>query len=295
MRMACHPSGRSLVLAMSKGGLCHVNISVPEHGGAPVLTLASGDGIERLAKLQVATCLSFSSDGRLLACGWEDATVTILDWASAHPKARLDDGILKGLRDIDFSAAHLNRVLVMACEDGSCSLWDWANAALLVSLQLPQGLKGGKFSQCRFARDGSLGVFTVVIHDEIGHVLYWEQNEGGDMVLKRRVKATADPITSFNMGSQGQCFGVGTTAGEVSAWASHSLRCIRRRRSAHMVSSTAIAVAPDECSILSVSVDAGVVALSTRKAATIPIGFRTLLAVIVLFVLAWYISTLRAA
>lgn len=42
IRMACHPSGRSLVLAMSKGGLVHVDISIPGHGGAPVLTLASG-------------------------------------------------------------------------------------------------------------------------------------------------------------------------------------------------------------------------------------------------------------
>lgn len=56
IRMACHPSGRSLVLAMSKGGLSHVDVSVPEHGGAPMLTLASGANFRLAMQLESLPC-----------------------------------------------------------------------------------------------------------------------------------------------------------------------------------------------------------------------------------------------
>lgn len=42
IRMVSHPSGRLLVLALGGGGLCRVDLTVPEHGGAPVLARATG-------------------------------------------------------------------------------------------------------------------------------------------------------------------------------------------------------------------------------------------------------------
>lgn len=42
IRMVSHPAGRLLVLALGGGGLCRVDLTVPEHGGAPVLALATG-------------------------------------------------------------------------------------------------------------------------------------------------------------------------------------------------------------------------------------------------------------
>lgn len=292
IRMACHPSGQSLILAMNKGGLVRFNIVTPEHGGAPALVRVTGDDTDRFAKYPVAKCLAFSSDGRLLACGWESGSLSVLDWPSAHLKGHLDrsHGLHQVLRDVDFSAGHLNRVIVMACEDGSCSLWDWANATSLLTLQLPTGLKGGKFSQCRFVRDGSLGVFTVVIYEGAGHVLHWEQNAAGDIGLKRRVKATTDPVTSFEMGQKGRCFGLGDTTGEISAWSCQSLSCLSRQKSAHMIFSTAIVIAPDESTILSVSADASAVALSTRKAASPAASIATLLILILVLLFAWYVS-----
>lgn len=44
IRMAAHPAGKILVLALGGGGLCRIDLTVPEHGGAPVLALATGGG-----------------------------------------------------------------------------------------------------------------------------------------------------------------------------------------------------------------------------------------------------------
>lgn len=45
IRMAAHPSGRALVLALGGGGLCRVNVARPDgSGGAPTLSLVTSSG-----------------------------------------------------------------------------------------------------------------------------------------------------------------------------------------------------------------------------------------------------------
>ena len=44
-----------------------------------------------------------------------------------------------GLRDVDFSGGHQQRVVAVTCEDGSCSLWDWERGLQLLKLALPEG------------------------------------------------------------------------------------------------------------------------------------------------------------
>ena len=41
-RMAAHPSGGSLVVALSSGAVCRVDIDRGDTGGTPTLTLATG-------------------------------------------------------------------------------------------------------------------------------------------------------------------------------------------------------------------------------------------------------------
>mmetsp|Transcript_10317 Transcript_10317/g.31048 ORF Transcript_10317/g.31048 Transcript_10317/m.31048 type:complete len:383 (-) Transcript_10317:443-1591(-) len=296
IRMAAHPAGKILVLALGGGGLCRIDLTVPEHGGAPVLALATGEEADRLAKLPVAKALAFSSDGRRLAVGGEDASVIVLDWPSAQPRSSITaaGGLKDGVRDMDFSAAHQNRVLAIACEDGSCGLWDWEKGSLLLPLQLPESLRGGSFSRCRFARDGSMGLFTVAAHRGDGFLLHWEQNDDGDVTLKRKVKAANSPITAFDIGGQGSCLAVGTSEGDVFAWSTQSLSRLRRGKAAHMVFTTAAVMSPDDRTLLTVSADASAVVTGVQKPGRGRLlGRLTLVLLVVLAFLVWYISSLR--
>ena len=60
-------------------------------------------------------------------------------WPHLPSVCREDKGLPDGLRDVDFSAGHQQRVVAVACEDGSCSLWDWERGLQLLKLALPEG------------------------------------------------------------------------------------------------------------------------------------------------------------
>lgn len=76
-------------------------------------------------------------------------------------------------------------------------------------------LKGGSFKACRFARDGRLGLFTVVNHQGRGHILYWSQSELGELTLDSQTKAScfSAPITAFEISAKGNFLGTGTSEG----------------------------------------------------------------------------------
>ena len=76
-------------------------------------------------------------------------------------------------------------------------------------------LKGGSFKACRFARDGRLGLFTVVNHQGRGHILYWSQSDLGELTLADQTKAScfSAPITAFDITAKGNFLGTGTSEG----------------------------------------------------------------------------------
>ena len=76
-------------------------------------------------------------------------------------------------------------------------------------------LSGGAFKACRFARTAQKGLFTVVNHQGSGYLLYWQQNDLGEMTLARQTKANsfAAPITAFDISPRGNFLGTGTSEG----------------------------------------------------------------------------------
>lgn len=77
-------------------------------------------------------------------------------------------------------------------------------------------LKGGTFKACRFARDGRLGLFTVVNHQGRGHILYWSQSDLGELMLANQTRANcfSAPITAFDISAKGKFLGTGTSEGK---------------------------------------------------------------------------------
>ncbi|KAL3133969.1 hypothetical protein ABBQ32_008413 [Trebouxia sp. C0010 RCD-2024] len=217
--MALHPEGHTLVVGVGSAGLKVLDI-IQQATEQPTLSFAPESEAQQevLHSFGDAKGLTFSSDGKLLAVGIQDA-VHIHEWPSLLHKASIrkeKHALTDAVRDIDFSRGHANNaVIAVACEDGTCSLWLWAQAVCVDSLQLPPELSGGAFKACRFARNAQKGLFTVVNHQGSGHILYWQQNDLGEMTLMRQTKANsfAAPITAFDISSRGNFLGSGTSEG----------------------------------------------------------------------------------
>ena len=76
-------------------------------------------------------------------------------------------------------------------------------------------LAGGAFKSSRFSRDGKKGLFTVVNHRGSGYILYWQQDDMGEMKVLRQTRTSsfAAPITAFDISPRGTFLGAGTSEG----------------------------------------------------------------------------------
>ncbi|CAL8464126.1 g3661 [Coccomyxa elongata] len=258
LRMALHPQGTSLVLALGTGMVQRFDMQ-SSPGAPPLLHQAKDKDQEKLAVFTSVKCLAFSSDGRMLALGGEDGAITVVDWLMLRVVSdmRGQNGLKDAVKDLDFSPAHKDKVLVATCEDGSCSLWAWERQLQIATLDLPQGLeKGGAFNRCRFARDGSRALFVTVNQRGEAHILHWEQNEEGELLLARQAKAHTSASTAFDISRSGAYLGSATSEGDASVFSSATLAPVSQTRAAHMVFATAVTFDPADRALLSVSADA---------------------------------------
>ena len=77
------------------------------------------------------------------------------------------------------------------------------------------GLQRGAFTQAKFARDGSLGLFTVVKLAGDAHLVAWLQGPQGDVAFRAAAKAHSCPVTSFDVSNCGAFLGTGSSEGDV--------------------------------------------------------------------------------
>lgn len=168
-RMAMHPSGRSLVMGMTRGGVQGMDLQpstsgreAPElfspGGGAgdhwgrrsgpafpeltPTATPSShpaGTFASKAPSIGALKCLSFSSDGRLLVMGGEDGSVRILHWPSLAPKLHWQASEDKAIRAADLSSAHSDGILTTTDESGAAVLWNAETGEKVLQLAVPQG------------------------------------------------------------------------------------------------------------------------------------------------------------
>lgn len=173
-RMAMHPSGRSLVLGMTRGGVQGVDLQPSTSGrDAPELSRPGGKAWDAWRKAQAGVvnrarihcraathptgsfasrapsigalkCLSFSSDGRLLVMGGEDGSVRIVHWPSLEPKLDWQASEDKAIRAADLSRAHSDGILTTTDEAGMAALWNAETGDKVLQLAVPQGEEWGK-------------------------------------------------------------------------------------------------------------------------------------------------------
>jgi len=263
-RMALHPSDTSLVLGMTMGGIKKVDIksknntNAAEKDNVPMLSLAGSEFDAKGSKFGAIKGLSFSSDGRFLALGSEDGIIEIVSWPSLDSQKKWIASE-KAIRNVDFSSAHNDGVIVSTDESGACKLWDIASGELVTQLQPPAELPRAAFFRCKSTIDeDGIALYTPVKFKGQGYILRWRQTEDGEIKLeKSRLKPVApSPICGFEISRSGRLLAAVTPDGDQIVISASKSSVVKYRKGAHMTFATAIAFSPDESHILSTSADA---------------------------------------
>jgi prolactin regulatory element-binding protein len=257
---------------MTLGGLQRVDIlpgSAPEE--PPTLTLAHSESEEKQGKYKsfgAIKSLAFSHDGRRLALGGEDGSIEIVSWP-ALTSVRRWQASNKGIRNVDFSAAHNDgvltsvdesggRVAVWGCEEESSSTGE--APIPLAELVPPPELPRATFFRCKTAVDeDGIALYTAVKFKGKGYMLRWQQRSDGDIQLdpgRLPRPVTPAPICGFNISHNGNLLAAVTPEGDQCVVSTRTMRVVRYRKGAHMTFSTAVTFAPDDSAILSTSADA---------------------------------------
>ncbi|KAL6770646.1 SEC12 [Auxenochlorella protothecoides x Auxenochlorella symbiontica] len=262
-RMAMHPSGRSLVLGMTRGGVQGVDLQPSTSGrDAPELSRPGGSFASRAPSIGALKCLSFSSDGRLLVMGGEDGSVRIVHWPSLEPKLHWQASEDKAIRAADLSRAHSDGILTTTDEAGMAALWNAETGDKVLQLAVPQDMPRATFFKCITLAEGAgPAIYTAVKWKGEGHILRWRQLASGEIRLEARSRGpvTRSPICGFVASPSGRLLGAVTPDGDQVVVTAGGLRRVLHRRGAHMTFATAIAFSPDEKWVLSTSADASAV------------------------------------
>ena len=102
-------------------------------------------------------CLSFSSDGSLVALGGEDGSIQIARWPTLERKLYWKGSEDKAIRSADFSGAHNDGILLTTDESGAAILWNAETGERVLQLQAPSGERQAFFV------GGFLGTYAKVV------------------------------------------------------------------------------------------------------------------------------------
>lgn len=276
-RLCMHPGGKKLVLGMAKGGVRVLDVvsgAAPED--VPELVPAPEDSSPRATEIGELKSLGFDASGSRLALGYEDGHVEVREFPSLELVVRFKASPLdKAIRNLEFSRPHGDAVLLTTDEAGKAALWDAATGAKVQDLEPPASLPRCGFFKisaaydrtARVARPGGGVAPAVAIYGAArslgkGYLLRYRQDASGALVLDERSakKPILDaPICGMALAPSGQFVALVTPEGDQMVVAAASLKPCTYRPKAHMTFATAVAFAPSERGVVSVSADASAV------------------------------------
>lgn len=263
-RMKMHPSGKALVVSLAVGGFTIVSVEKNEDEALPVLSWplpAVKSAADKCSFVGVVKCISCSSDGTALAMGTEDGKVHIFAWPSLKKQGEFDvsKDRSKGVRNVDFSAAHNDGILIAVDESGNCSLWNVEDGKHMCNLDKPENLpRVSLFRVMSTVDEIGIAFYGAANVKGLGHVLRWRQHNDGSIHLDGVSKrpASPSPISGFDISHDGSQLAVVTPDAEQCLIDATRLRRIRLVKGAHLTFATAVTFTPDDSAIISVSADA---------------------------------------
>ena len=262
-RMKMHPSGKSIVISLATGGIKVVQITTSDNEALPVLSWPSPSVMSAAEKcssfLGVIKCMAFSSDGTLLALGTEDGKVHIISWPTLKRQGELDvsKDRRKAVRNVDFSSAHSDGIVLAADESGSCSLWNMEDMQMLCLLEKPSDIPRLSLFRCVSTIDHKgIALYAAGNSKGNGYIVRWRQTDDGALILDCVRKVIASPISGFELSHNGAKIAVVTPDADQCLVSTESLKTEKHVKGAHMTFATAVAFTPDDSAIVSVSADA---------------------------------------
>jgi WD40 repeat protein len=278
-RMKVHPSGKALVITNALGGIKVVRIDRREGEALPTLSAppsAVAKAAEKCSFMGTIKSLSFSSDGTRLALGADDGKLHILSWPALEKKGAIDvtKTTTKGVRNVDFSAAHDDRLLLAVDEWGSCFLYDTEKLKVVGELEKPADMPRLTLFRVlsRAESDGNV-LYGVANCNKLGYVLRWkqetensEQKDHGDGQTPLRFKlqkvsraVVPSPVCGCALSHDGSTLAVVTPDAEQVIVSTDTLKRIKLVKGAHMAFATAVGFTEDDDAIVSVSADGSAV------------------------------------
>nr|CAD1838109.1 unnamed protein product [Ananas comosus var. bracteatus] len=281
-RMAVHPGGDGIICSFPKNcRLFKWDFSESEE----TLSLRSpGETLENLEDGGLQLALSFNEEGSILATGSEDGRLMVFKWPSME--SVLEETVANTtVKDLDFSSD--GKFLASLRNSGPCKVWDLASSKVVANLSREDG---EIFSFCRFSRSSadSQVLFVTAMHGDQGKIISWNTTSWKRIGTKRIVR---DPISAFNISSDGKLMAIGTTEGSIEVLSSANVQVQTRVKKAHLGIVTALVFSHDSRALLSSSFDstASVTTIETRKSN----GFSAwiIILVIILAILVYFMKS----
>ncbi|OAY81332.1 SEC12-like protein 2 [Ananas comosus] len=243
-----------------------------------------GETLENLEDGGLQLALSFNEEGSILATGSEDGGLMVFKWPSME--SVLEETVANTtVKDLDFSSD--GKFLASLRNSGPCKVWDLASSKVVANLSREDG---EIFSFCRFSRSSadSQVLFVTAMHGDQGKIISWNTTSWKRIGTKRIVR---DPISAFNISSDGKLMAIGTTEGSIEVLSSANMQVQTRVKKAHLGIVTALVFSHDSRALLSSSFDstARVTTIETRKSN----GFSAwiIILVIILAILVYFMKS----
>ncbi|CAA2982865.1 SEC12 2 [Olea europaea subsp. europaea] len=246
-RIAVHPGGEGLICSLPKSCRWFDWDAITIKDELSLSLKSSEKVLEKLEDVGQQLALTFNNEGTLLAVGGEDGKLRVFKWPDMD--ITLDEANAHAsVKDLDFSP---DGNFLASVGSGPGRIWKVATATSIASLPKEND---EIFGFCKFSRSGdsNLVLYVTAMRSKGGSIVKWNTTSW------KRISSThivRDPISAFNVSSDGKLLVVGTIQGDIWIISSVSTRVQTVVRKVHLGLVTALGFSQDSRALLSASLD----------------------------------------
>ncbi|KAF9618778.1 hypothetical protein IFM89_002646 [Coptis chinensis] len=282
-RMAVHPGGDGVICSFPKS--CRwFEWDVPESSETYKLDLKSSEKIlTQMEDVGQQLAMTFNADGSALAVGGEDGHLRVFKWPSMEVILDENDAHAR-IKDLSFSSDE--NYLVSLGSGSSCRVWDVSSSKIVASLPKEND---EMFGFCRFSqtKDNTQILYITAMRGQGGSIIYWDTTSWKRIGSKQVVR---DPISAFNVSSDGEFLAVGTIQGDIYI-VNSSMRVHTVIKKAHLGLVTVLMFSDDSRHVVSSSLDSSArVTLIESKKKQNGLSIWVVLVVLLLTILAYILA-----